>query len=66
MAASNADQAEGAPWFIVYQTEDKRDSAISDVRVLFKWQRARVVDFVVAPRMQWDRTLPSPRPSVIY
>lgn len=64
VVARNADQAEGAPWFIIYQTEDKKDLMGNDVRVLFKWERARLVDFVVGPRMRWDRTSPSKYRSV--
>lgn len=64
VAARNADQADGIPWFIVYQTEDNKDSMGNDVRVLFKWERARLVDFVVGPRMRWDRKSPSPYRSV--
>jgi hypothetical protein len=58
VTADDADQA-GSPWLIMYQTEEKKDSMGNQVRSLFKWDRARMVDFVVGPRMLWDRKSPS-------
>ncbi len=47
------------PWLIGFQTEEKKDRMGNDMRTLFKWERGRLVDFVVGPRMFWDRKNPS-------
>ena len=64
VAAGDAGKAEDSPWLILFQTGDKKDALGNDVRVLFKWDRARMADFVVGPRMWWDGASPSPYRSV--
>jgi hypothetical protein len=49
VAARPADEKIGEVWLIMYSTED------GSVRSLFPWERERMVDFVIGPRMFWDR-----------
>jgi hypothetical protein len=50
VAVRNSDEAVGEPWLLMYSIEK------DDIRSLFPWKRERMVDFVVGPRMVWDRT----------
>jgi hypothetical protein len=58
VAARDADKVEDDPWLIEFQTKDTDDKKQDAIRDLFKWNRARMVDFVVGPRMLWDRRSP--------
>ena len=48
------DDPSGQPWFISYSTGEK-----SDIQTLFPWDKERIRDFVVGPRMVWNRNSPS-------
>lgn len=58
VAARDPDRLEDDPWLIAFQTKDTDDKEQDEIRDLFKWNRARMVDFVVGPRMLWDRRSP--------
>jgi len=47
------DKAVGEPWFFMYDIEKDQ------VRSLFPWKRELMTDFVVGPRMLWDRKSPT-------
>jgi hypothetical protein len=49
VAARPSDEEQGQVWLIQYSTEK------DEVRNLFPWDKERMVDFVVGPRMFWDR-----------
>jgi hypothetical protein len=51
--------AEGV-WLIKYDTKNDRD----EVQSLFPWKKDRLVDFVVGPRMLWDRKSPNIQRSI--
>jgi hypothetical protein len=51
VAARDSDKAEDDPWLIQFETEEGKDRVTN----LFKWDRGRMVDFAVGPRMFWDR-----------
>jgi hypothetical protein len=53
VAARDADKPDADPWLIQYQTEEKPN--MPDVVNLFQWNRAPMLDFVVGPRMYWER-----------
>lgn len=53
VAARAADEAMGNIWLIQYQTTN------DGVRHLFRWEGEQIVDFVVGPRMPWDRHSPT-------
>ena len=57
VAARDSDKAEDDPWLIQYQTQENYTQP--KVRNLFKWNRGRMLDFVVGPRMYWERHEPS-------
>ena len=52
-AARDADTVDGDPWLIQFETEDNPNKP--EIRNLFKWNRAAMLDFVVGPRMYWER-----------
>jgi hypothetical protein len=61
-AARQSDEVDGEPWLIQYETEENENKpAITN---LFKWDQAPLLDFVVGPRMYWERHDPSPYKSV--
>jgi len=60
VAVRDDSEAEGGPWLIQLETEEGSDGA----RRLFKWDRDRMVDFVVGPRMPWQGHMPQPYRSV--
>ena len=62
VAARDSDKAEDDPWLIQYETEENENKP--EIRNLFKWNRARMLDFVVGPRMYWERHDPSSYRSV--
>jgi len=47
------DETEGEVWFLMYNVEK------DEIRSLFPWTKERVTDFVVGPRMFWDRKSPT-------
>ena len=49
----DSDKAVGEPWFFMYDIEKDQ------VRSLFPWKRELMTDFVVGPRMLWDRKSPT-------
>jgi len=58
VAGRDADKPEDDPCLFQFQTKDTKDAKENEIRELFKWNRARMVDFVVGPRMVWDRRSP--------
>ena len=60
MATRPSDNPEGEVWLTEYET----DKAKNGVRNLFPWSKERMVDFVVGPRMFWDRHSPDTYKSV--
>lgn len=60
VAARPADESEGEPWLIQYSTKD------DSVRNLFPWKYDRMVDFVVGPRMYWERKDPQKPTGSLY
>jgi hypothetical protein len=61
-AARDADTVDGDPWLIQFETEDNPNKP--EIRNLFKWNRAPMLDFVVGPRMYWERHEPSTYKSI--
>ena len=59
VAARPSDEKVGEVWLIMYSTQD------DGIRSLFPWERERMVDFVVGPRMFWDRN-DRPKNTSIY
>ena len=45
----DSDKAVGEPWFFQYDLET------DEIRSMFPWTRETMTDFVVGPRMFWDR-----------
>ncbi len=58
VAGRDSDKAIGEPWLFMYDI--KKD----EIRSLFPWTRERMTDFVVGPRMLWDRTSPNTYESI--
>jgi hypothetical protein len=61
-AARQSDEVDGDPWLIQFETEENENKP--KIRNLFRWDRAPMLDFVVGPRMFWDRHDPKPYKSV--
>lgn len=57
-ATRPSDNPDGEVWLIQFGTEK------DEVRSLFPWNRERLVDFVVGPRMYWERHDPKSYKSV--
>ena len=53
VAARPRDQQIGETWLLQYDT--RKD----EIRSLFPWEKEPIVDFVVGPRMYWERHSPS-------
>lgn len=49
VACRDGDDPAAAPWLIMYNVED------GAIRSLFPWEREPMVDFVVGPRMLWEK-----------
>ena len=47
------DNPNGEPWFISYPTRENEG-----IQTLFAWDKERIRDFVVGPRMPWNRNSP--------
>ncbi|MFH1918326.1 MAG: hypothetical protein ABIP48_00350 [Planctomycetota bacterium] len=62
VAARDSDTPDDAPWLIQYETEENPNKP--EIRNLFKWDRAPMLDFVVGPRMYWERNQRSPYRSI--
>ncbi|HUT92338.1 MAG TPA: hypothetical protein VMY37_22780, partial [Thermoguttaceae bacterium] len=62
VAARDADKPDDDPWLIQYETEENPN--MPDVVNLFKWDQAPMLDFVVGPRMFWERHEPSTYKSI--
>jgi hypothetical protein len=60
VATRPSDNPEGEVWLTEYETDKAKDG----VRNLFPWSKERMVDFVVGPRMFWDRHSPDTYKSV--
>jgi hypothetical protein len=54
VAVRDEDQVIGEPWLMMYNVETE------DIRSLFPWQKETMTDFVVGPRMLWERNDPKP------
>jgi hypothetical protein len=52
--AQPGDDPGGQPWFIAYSTGEK-----DSTQTLFAWDKERICDFVVGPRMVWNRNSPT-------
>jgi len=55
VAARDSQESVGEPWFLMYNIEEDK------IRSLFPWQKETMTDFVVGPRMFWDRNSPNPQ-----
>ena len=53
VAARDSDKTVGEPWLLMYNIEE------DEIRSLFPWTRETMTDFVVGPRMLWERHSPS-------
>ena len=53
VVARDTDEVVGEPWFLMYDIEE------DEIRSLFPWTRETMTDFVVGPRMFWDRKSPN-------
>jgi hypothetical protein len=54
--ARQSDSVDGDPWLIQYHTKETEYER--EMRNLFRWNRGRILDFVVGPRMIWERHEP--------
>ncbi len=50
--ARDSQESVGEPWFLMYNIEEDK------IRSLFPWQKETMTDFVVGPRMLWERNSP--------
>ena len=60
VAARDSDAAVAQPWFLLY------DDETDEIRTLFQWEKERVNDFVIGPRMLWDNAKETTKPKGIY
>jgi hypothetical protein len=58
VSARDRDQPVGKPWLLMYDLDE------DEVRSLFRWTRETMTDFVVGPRMLWDRQSPDDHKSI--
>jgi hypothetical protein len=58
VACRPSDDTAAQPWFLMYDFEK------DEIRSLFPWTRETLTDFVVGPRMFWDRKSPNEYKSV--
>lgn len=54
----DSDRAIGEPWFFMYDVDK------DEIRSLFPWKHETMTDFVVGPRMLWDRHSPKTYESI--
>ena len=52
VAARESDSVSGQPWLLMYNIEE------DEIRSLFPWNHETMTDFVVGPRMLWERKSP--------
>jgi hypothetical protein len=60
VAARPADEEIGEVWLLMYDTKTDQ------MRSLFPWKYERMVDFVVGPRMYWERHEPPKKTGSLY
>jgi hypothetical protein len=53
VAARDSDKATGEVWLLMYNIEEDK------IRSLFPWKHERMTDFVVGPRMLWEKNSPN-------
>jgi hypothetical protein len=53
VVARDSQETVGEPWFLMYNIEEDK------IRSLFPWQKETMTDFVVGPRMLWERNSPN-------
>ncbi len=58
VACRDQDKAQEEPWLLMYNIED------DEIRSLFPWQGPVMTDFVVGPRMYWERNSPNTYKSI--
>lgn len=58
VAGRDSDKATGEPWLFMYDVEK------DEIRSLFPWTRETMTDFVVGPRMLWERHSPKTYESI--
>ena len=63
VAARPSDEEVGEVWLILFETKDDGTDK-ETIRNLFPWNKERMVDFVVGPRMLWERKSPSDYKSI--
>ena len=51
-AVRDSDKTDGDVWLLMYNIEK------DEIRSLFKWTQEEIADFVVGPRMPWNRNSP--------
>ena len=56
VATRHSDEVEQEVWLTAYETAEGKEGRIFS---LFPWNRERMLDFVVGPRMLWERNSPS-------
>lgn len=59
VAVREADDPQSAPRLVSFDIEKKQDRLGNTIRDLFRWERAKLADFVIGPRMFWDRKPPT-------
>jgi hypothetical protein len=55
VATRPSDAGEGGVWLLQFETDPEKEG----LRSLFPWERERMVDFAVGPRMYWERHEPN-------
>ncbi len=53
VAVRDSQEVTGEPWFLMYDIEE------DEIRSLFPWDKETMNDFVVGPRMFWERNAPN-------
>jgi hypothetical protein len=56
VASRHSDEVDEEVWLTAYETAEGKEGQIQS---LFPWDRERMLDFVVGPRMIWERNSPS-------
>jgi hypothetical protein len=58
VATRPSDEVDTGVWLMAYETAEGKEGQILS---LFPWDKERMLDMVVGPRMLWDRHHPSPK-----
>jgi hypothetical protein len=58
VATRPSDEVDTGVWLMAYETAEGKEGQILS---LFPWDKERMLDLVVGPRMLWDRHSPSPK-----